>query len=381
MSATKRHGSASPLLPPGAPLPALSRWRGVAGAAAALLLAACTQINPDYCVESPECGDLAGPTAGADLGAGATDDLSGADLAGKPSDGAVSSPFDPSKPGTSNIVVFDLPVQVSMRSQVSTTVIGPSEDSLEISRRGPFPVVVISPGFTLDRKLFQSYGERLASYGIIAVLQKSNSEFNHTQYRDETVALLDWLVSPTGRGAERLMGRVDKSRIGLAGHSLGGKISLLVAERDTRVKALFLIDPVDAGMPQARTDLGRIKLPGGVPLLYVGETISKMGGFMPCTPADSNYEVLYDRSPAPAVAITVKEAAHNDFVDNFMSCGTCGFCPGGTAPKDRTNKLAVKYSTAYFLWALGGEKRGADYLTGAEFQKDVTAGFVASVKK
>lgn len=381
MSATTRRGSPSDPAPTGSPSRTLLRRAPLQTSLAALLLVgACTQENPGYCVDSPECGfDLAAGSE--DLAGAAGVDLGGADLTSGKTDGPVTTPFDPAKPGSSLIAVFDLPVQVSMRGVVNTTVIGPSEDSMEISKRGPFPLVVISPGFSLDRKLFQSYGERLASYGIIAVLQKSNSEFNHTQYRDETVALLDWLVSPSGRSAERLAGRVDKTRIGLAGHSLGGKISLLVAERDARIKALLAIDPVDTSMPQARNELGRIKLATGIPLGFLGETTSKMGGFTPCTPGDSNYEVLYNRASAPAFSITVAEAAHNDFVDNFMMCGTCGFCPGGTAPKDRTNRLAVKYATAYFLWALKDEKRGADYLTGAELQKDVTAGYVTAAKK
>lgn len=359
---------------PKTPAASARRWSLFAGAAAFVLWGACTTENPGFCTDSPECEvDLA---AAPDLLTSEPPDMA------KPAeDAAPSTPFDPSKAGTSYIVIFDQTVQVSMRSFVETTIIGPSEDSIEISKKGPFPVVLISPGFTLDRKLYQSYAERLASYGIIAVLQKSRSEFSHTTYRDETIALLDWVVNPTGFGAARLAGRVDKSRIGLAGHSLGGKISLMVAAKDARIKALFAIDPVDTGFPQARSEIGNIKLAPEIPTAFLGETVSKVGGFMPCTPSDSNFEVLYGRAPAPALSITFKDAAHNDFVDNFMSCMSCGYCTGGTAPKDRTNKLAVKYATAYFVWALKGDKRGADYLTGAELQKDVTMGYVTGAKK
>jgi hypothetical protein len=370
MRSMKRRGSPSRSLLSGCSSPWL-----VGTAALALALGACTTENPGFCTDSPECEvDLA---SAPDMATSSEPP----DLSRSSDDAAPSTPFDPNKAGSSFIVIFDQTVQVGMRSFVETTIIGPSEDSIELSKRGPFPLVVISPGFTLDRKLFQSYAERLASYGIIAVLQKSRSEFSHSTYRDETIGLIDWLINPTGFGASRIAGRIDKDRIGLAGHSLGGKISLMVAAKDPRIKALFAIDPVDSGFPQARTELGKIKLAPEIPLAYLGETISKTGSFMPCTPADSNYEVLYGRSSSPAFSITFKDAAHNDFVDNFMSCMGCGFCPGGTAPKDRTNKLAVKYSTAYFVWALKGDKRGADYLTGAELQKDVTMGYVTGAKK
>jgi hypothetical protein len=129
----------------------------------------------------------------------------------------------------------------------------------------------------------------------------------------------------------------------------------------------------------ASTQLAKIKLPAGVPIGFLGETVSKMGG-MPCAPAAGNYEVLYGKAGAPAFAITFTGAAHNDFTDNCtILCTT--FCPGGTAPRDRTKSLAVKYVAAYFLWTLKGETAAQPYLDGAAFQKDVMAGYVTRVSK
>ena len=54
---------------------------------------------------------------------------------------------------------------------------------------------------------------------------------------------------------------------------------------------------------------------------------------------------------------------------------------GGTAPKDRTNRLAVKYTAAYFLWALAGDTRARDYFAGAAFQKDITDSYITRVSK
>jgi len=62
-------------------------------------------------------------------------------------------------------------------------------------------------------------------------------------------------------------------------------------------------------------------------------------------------------------------------------CLTCGFCPGGTAPKARTNQLAIKYATAYFLWSLAGDLRGRDYFSGPAFQQDITDGYITRVAK
>ncbi len=290
------------------------------------------------------------------------------------------SGFDPGVAGPEQTVSFDLQVTVP-EGPIRLTVIGPSDDGKEITLRdAPHPVVVLSPGFTIDRKEYTHYGTRLASYGLVAVLQDSGNEFNHAAYRDGTIALLDWLTSPTGTDATRLMGRLDLTRLGLAGHSLGGKISVLVAAQDTRVKALFGIDPVDGNTPPALPVVGKIALPTGIPIAFVGETTSEIGT-PPCAPAGENYAAFYSDAPSPAFAITVAGAAHGDFVDNFALCLTCGFCPGGTAPKSRTNALAVKYAAAYFLWALAGDARARDYFTSAAFQSDIALGYITFVQK
>lgn len=350
-------------------------------------LLGCTMKNPDYCTEPGQIDcearpDLTMPTDPPDL-SDSTADLStssGGDMAQAP-DLSMAQPLDPGVPGPLKVVSFDLKIPVGVARSVDVTVFGPTADGKEITMMGaPFPLVVISPGFTLDRKLFSNYATRLASYGIAAVLQKSSSEFNHATYRDETRDLISWLYSPTNSTGDRVKDRFDKNKLGMAGHSLGGKISLLVAAQDTRVKAVLGIDPVDANNPAAIPELSKIKLPTGIPLAVLGETISKSGG-MPCTPTAGNFEAIYAKANAPALSITFKDAAHNDFVDNFMSCAFCGVCPGGTAPKDRTNRLAVKYTAAYFLWTLAGDTRAAAYLTGAEFLKDVTAGYVTSLTK
>ena len=355
------------------------------------LPAGCTSKNPSYCESQGYCSDdpanglpdLVGDPELPDLQGVLLDLQAGGDLARDLGGGTtdLSAPsFDPGVAGPEKTVSFDLQLRLA-RGTVSVTVIGPTDDGKEITlRAAPRPLVLISPGFTVDRKQYASYGTRLATYGLVAVLQKAGSEFNHATYRDLTIELLNWLGAPTGSDAARIKGRVDLTRVGLAGHSLGGKISILVAAQDTRVKALLGIDPVDANTPAALPEIGKIKLPTGVPMGFLGETISKTGG-MPCAPASGNYEVLYSEAAAPAFAITLVDAAHNDFVDNFAGCPTCGFCRGGTAPKDRTNRLAVKYTAAYFLWALQGDTRARDYFSGAAFQKDITDGYISRVAK
>jgi pimeloyl-ACP methyl ester carboxylesterase len=327
----------------------------------------------------PKC-----PQQEPDLAQGGDPDLSSGeepDLRG-PAPDAATLPR-PDAPGPRGQAGFDLQVPVG-GGNLQVTVVGPSEDGMTLSMAGaPYPLVVLSPGLTISRGQFRGYADRLASHGVLVVLQNARSEANHTQYRDDTIKLIDWMLTPTGASAGRVQGRADRDRIGVAGHSLGGKISLLVAAADPRVKAALGIDPVDGGVgmqPTAMDAVDKIRLPAGVPLAFLGETTSKGGG-MPCTPTGQNYEALYGKAPAPAFALTFVGAAHNDFVDNFAGCLTCGFCPGGTAPKTRTRDLAIKYVAAYFLWSLRDLSPYADYLSSAEMTKDIMAGYITRVSK
>lgn len=285
---------------------------------------------------------------------------------------------NPGQPGARRTARFDLTVPIAGGS-LRVTITGPSDNGSALSSVGaPHPLVVFSPGFNIPRSQYTSYADRLASHGIVAVLQTARAEANHTQYRDDTRKLLDWLITPTGSDAPRVKGLLDGARIGVAGHSLGGKISLLVAAQDARVKGVLAIDPVDGGAaPQAKDQLSMIRLPAGVPLGVLGETLSKSGGLMPCTPADRNYEVLYAAAPAPVFAIRFLKAAHTDFVDRPSSgCFACLFCTGGSG-QARTRDLAVKYTAAYFLLALRRQSEVQTYLSGEEFAKDVAAGDVS----
>lgn len=355
-----------------------------------LPMSGCSGANKDYCYYAGTCSDTEADlsTGGGDVDLnmggdrdGGTDDGGKGDGGGGKDDMRGKPTADPNMPGPFRTAQFDLSLNVT-GGTTRFTVIGPSDDGTKLTMRGaPFPLVLLSPGFLVDQKLYVSYGTRLASHGFVAVLQKVPSESDHGRYRDNTVELLNWLLTPTGRDAEKVKGFIDAARVGLIGHSLGGKISLLVAAGDTRIKSLLGLDPVDSTNTPASTEVGKIKFPGGVPLAFIGETASKMGR-MPCTPAESNYEVLYGKASAPAFAITMKETAHLDWIDGCTYQCT-NICPGGgdTMVRSRTRTLTAKYIAAYFLWTLGGDSEVHQYLDGAAFQKDVDAGYATRVSK
>ena len=182
----------------------------------------------------------------------------------------------------------------------------------------PFPLAIITPGFLLGADQYTSYAERLASWGFVAVT------YDRTQAALDPVSdvvcvsflrdLIDWC-----RTSVPLGNLCDVNSIYLIGHSRGGKISTLAAAEDPRVKALFLIDPVDVTVyaplspefpsaVQALEGLG--KTGRSLPLAVVG---SGRGG--DCVPESSNYDKFFAVSEAPAFEVVLEDAGHLQFLD------------------------------------------------------------------
>ena len=174
---------------------------------------------------------------------------------------------------------------------------------------GPFPVVAFTHGFQLAPADYVSYGEHLASWGYLALLPQFPGGLfggpTHVDLGNYLSALLDWV-----EGDEVVLGgKADATRIGLAGHSMGGKISLLLASEDDRPMAVFGVDPVDAAggpipMPEADYPsvtperMGSITIPLGL----LGETTNgaSEGVFgQACAPAEDNFQAYFESRREP----------------------------------------------------------------------------------
>ena len=213
------------------------------------------------------------------------------------------------------------------------------------STAGARPVVVISPGFQMQRTQYVSYARHLATWGFVVVLTDyaGGSLFpNHTTIATDVPAVITWALAQTALA-------IDPQKVAVAGHSLGGKISVFAASLDSRIKAVVAWDPVDSSSPSVAPE----KMTGlSTAIAVIGETTNGSGGGMPCAPTADNYVAFYAAAPAPAIAVTVVGADHMDWVDD-PSCGVCGFCGPGSAPAERarvvTRRLDVAWLRRYLL--------------------------------
>jgi dienelactone hydrolase len=217
--------------------------------------------------------------------------------------------------------------------------------------------------------MMDPYAKRLASFGYVACAIDFPSGFTGSDNPKQAAIIrggIDWLVEQSASGGSPLTGLVDASKIGTTGHSLGGKLSLLVATQDDRVGASITLDPVDAGGPtgcnppecvDVSEEVDALTIPTG----FLGETIdAQTSGFQACAPEADSYATFYAKAPSPSFALTVNGANHVSFIESSGA----GFCNAATADNAEVVALSVAYVTAFYERHLRGLAAYDAYLTG-----------------
>ncbi|GAB3144930.1 lipase [Micromonospora sonneratiae] len=227
---------------------------------------------------------------------------------------------------------------------------------------GGWPLVVLSPGFSLSRESLTGLAEELASQGYVVAGVDHPYEARGVEFPDGRVTgcLACDLWGPgtaervvEGRAADvsflldRLTGRhpawpdawaVDRTRIGMVGHSIGGASAAQVLRTDRRVAAGADLDgtlfvPVPAGTVTR-------------PFLLVG--------------ADRPADVSWVRD-WPGLAgwkrwLTVTGTGHMSFTDRPVLGAQLGLDPG-PIPADRQLLITREYVTAFLDRHLRGQPR------------------------
>ena len=257
----------------------------------------------------------------------------------------------------------------------ATVTVATTGDSVAIhvaypTAAGLFPVVVFAHGFQLAPSQYYGYLKRLASFGYVALTVDFPTSLggndNPRQAKDQ-IGGLDWAKGDATFGT-----KVDATTAGMSGHSLGGKLALLAATMDARVKASFVLDPVDSGGPGGCTAPACVQVKNLMPTLavptgFLGETTDAVGGFQACAPAADNFTTFYAQAKTPSVQITALGANHMSFLDDVSKCGfACGFCNAATAPSAQVNGMARAFTVAFYERHLRGNAAYDTYLTGAE---------------
>ncbi|MFF8986630.1 alpha/beta hydrolase family protein [Streptomyces globisporus] len=246
---------------------------------------------------------------------------------------------------------------------------------------GRFPLVLLSPGFSMPRSTLTTLAKDLASRGyVVAAVDHAHESVGSAfpggrvltcraceqvttdeqraqvaagRARDlsfviDRLTTLDapsWGNSRPG-GIFPIASMVDHRRIGVAGHSIGGAAAAAVMMRDPRVRAGLNLDgnffgPLDeAGL-------------GGRPFMMMGAASSHS----PASP-DSDWREAWERMDGWKRWLTVSGAEHFTFTDLPVVAGRLGLS-GPVAPLsgERSWRLTRDYTAAFFDTHLRGRAR------------------------
>lgn len=292
-----------------------------------------------------------------------------------------ATPNDPSEPGPFDITIFTHTLAIPdglLPTNIQLTIYLPQ-------KTGSMPGILFLHGFQLGPGHYASYATLLASHGYIVILPQLPGSIiipkTHLALKGYIIAILDWMEDNAGNAQGILQGQLDMSRIGIGGHSMGGKLSMLVASEDDRPKASFNIDPVDAGPPIGNNPVDYPSVTPelmpqiDIPLGLLGETTNSTG-LQPCAPAEDNFQQYYIHATSPAIQIETLGANHMSYLDN-PDCGLpCSACPAGTANDDTVRKLTQRYMTAFYEVFLMERLEFRRFLNGFQMSQDKADGFI-----
>ncbi|WP_410571184.1 esterase [Amycolatopsis sp. cmx-4-61] len=226
------------------------------------------------------------------------------------------------------------------------------------------PLIVLSPGYTKPRATLSALAEDLASHGYAVALVGHTHENTGQSFPDghfAGCASCDlphddafWEKLEQGRATDvsfvldslahsKWAPLIDTSRIGMAGHSIGGASTLPAMVADGRIKAGMNIDGT-THVPL--TGLSR-------PFMFLGHQL----GDTACVPGDPTWQRDWPQLTGWKRWADVRGAQHASFTDVGLVGDEFGVDYGATTSALRTQEITRTYVNAFFDQHLRGAPR------------------------
>ncbi len=238
-----------------------------------------------------------------------------------------------------------------------------------------FPVLLFSPGLNWLATEYSAILEDLASYGYVVVGFTPTGFVEPVRFRDGTVVsqnygpgdqpiwdadfrfVLGEVLSLNREGF--LQGRLDTSRVGAFGHSMGGASAIVVAAIDARVKAAANIDGDFMGTATGARPTQPIMLISNEESLEGTGILERIGRQRSEARRSQDWVHVAEKATS-SVRVKVKGSRHWDFGDVAM------LPPDSMEPKHRASRfggidgtvcqqLTVDVLRAFFETALQGK--------------------------
>ncbi|MFJ7248051.1 alpha/beta hydrolase family protein [Kitasatospora sp. NPDC098652] len=232
---------------------------------------------------------------------------------------------------------------------------------------GHYPLVVLSPGFTMPRASLSSLAEDLGSRGYVVALVDHTYENTGTTFPDgQTLPCVEcgklttreaWKGLDESRAKDasfvvdqltdrphpawRYARMIDRDRIGMAGHSAGGAASVPALVTDDRIRAGVDLDgSMDYEVPESGI--------GGKPYLMIGHPLPGA--------EDASWTDSWPRLDGWKRWLTVDGTDHGSFTDYplFLKALGAPQPPETTITGQRAVELTRRYVGAFFDLQLKG---------------------------
>ncbi len=205
----------------------------------------------------------------------------------------------------------------------------------------PAPAIVFLPGRMAPDDQYESYARALASHGFVVAVRSWYSVFrSDLELAYDAKVIADWLIKAQG---------VDPGKVGIAGHSMGGKDAVLAAAQYGGFASVVAIDPDDNGnVSVVHGLLASLK----APLLLIGAEVAWRASSV-CAPLATNYLRFFERAPAGTVELTLRDADHVQMLDEPDRFGY-GICRCGTADSRQVRITARRATVGFFKQHLQG---------------------------
>ncbi|KAH0662184.1 hypothetical protein KY284_027115 [Solanum tuberosum] len=201
------------------------------------------------------------------------------------------------------------------------------------SEAGNFPVLIFLHGYLLYNSFYSQLIQHLSSHGFIVVAPQLYlvEGADATEDIKSTAEITNWLAE----GLQHYLPpevEPNLKKLGLAGHSRGGKVAFSLAlgrlaniSTDLKFSALIGVDPVD-GMdkgkqtpPSVLTYVPRSFNNLDMPVMVIGSglgEVKKNPLFPACAPKGVNHRDFYNECCKPACYFVAKDYGHNDMLDD-----------------------------------------------------------------
>jgi hypothetical protein len=241
---------------------------------------------------------------------------------------------------------------------LSTTRTNAVGDAKPAGRRGGLPLVVLSPGFTMPASTLTSLAEELASRGYVVAGIDHTYESYATTFPDGRIATCVACDSDSdpGFGTKVVQGRaadvsfvldeltgshpkwdgsglIDRSRIAMAGQSIGGASAVAAMLKDSRVRA---------GIDMDGTTYARIPKSGlSRPFLFMGSPGHVPGG------RDNSWDRDWKLLTGWKQWLVVAGSYHQSFTDVPLLAGSLGIPIPGDLSAARSVEITRTYVRAF----------------------------------